>query len=83
MILSVNSDPSAGYYTFQIQGSGSKDPQKYRVSAHQYLTVTPAGNSPWKVIAYNDDNPGDVSETWNVSNPDALLTTANDVPSYP
>ena len=83
MILSVNSDPSTGYYTFLIQGNGSKDSQKYRVSAHQYLIVSPQGNSPWKVIAYNDDDPGDISETWNVSNPDALLTTCNDVPSYP
>ena len=83
MILSVNSDPSAGYYTFLIEPSGSRDSQKFVVNAHHYLTVSPQGNSPWKVTAYNDDNPEDISETWHVSNPEALLTTANDVQSYP
>lgn len=84
MIISVNSDPNFGYYTFVIQGSGSNIPaKKYRVNTQQYLIVTPDGSSPWNVTAYNDDHPNDITETWTVSDPDALLTTANEVPSFP
>ena len=82
MILSVNSTPSADYYTFSIQASGETTPQIYRVTTQTYMTVCPRGKAPWNVIAYNGEHTDEVSERWTVVNPDALLTTANDVPAF-
>ena len=41
MILSVNSTPSAGYYTFLIHSSDGIDSPPYRVTTETYTTVIP------------------------------------------
>ena len=84
MILSVNATPAAGFYTFSIQASDKKlQPQKYQVRTQAYTGVQPKGSAPWTVIAYNGESPGDISETWTVDDPNALLTTANELPAFP
>jgi hypothetical protein len=80
MIFSVNSTPSAGYYTFVIQSG--KQSKQYQVEQQRYRVVEPIGNAPWTVIAYNGDHPDEVSEQWTVNDREALLTTANDVPAF-
>jgi hypothetical protein len=82
MILSVNSTPAVGYYTFAIQASDGSPTQTYRVSTQQYTAIDPKGKAPWKIVAYQGENPGDVTEQWTVKTADALLTTANDVPAF-
>ncbi|HEY0377313.1 MAG TPA: hypothetical protein VGC87_10170 [Pyrinomonadaceae bacterium] len=83
MIISFNSDPGQGYYTFVLQASGDNAPQTYRVNAHQYLTVKPEGDGPWNVKAYDGEETSSVSQRWTVDDPDVLLTTANGVPAFP
>jgi hypothetical protein len=81
MIFSVNSDPSAGYYTFLIQ-SEEDTPKKYQEEQQRYRIVPLSGNGPWNIIAYNGDHPDEVSERWTISDREALLTTANEVPAF-
>jgi hypothetical protein len=84
MILSVNSTPSAGFYTFLIQASDqATQQQRYQVLTQAYQSVQPKGSGAWTVVAFNGENSDEVSETWTVDDPNALLTTANDVPSFP
>ena len=82
MILSANSTPYAGYYTFLIRASDGGDPQPYRVTAKTYMTVNPRGKAPWNVIAYNGEKSDEISQRWTVETPDALLTTAIDVAAF-
>ena len=81
MIFSVNSLPSAGYYTFLIQSSDSQV-KKYRVAAQAYTVMEPVGKGPWNITAYNGETSDEISEQWTVKTPDALLTTANEIPAF-
>lgn len=81
MIFSVNSLPSAGYYTFLIQSSDGQV-KRYRVSTEAYTVIDPDGKAPWNIIAFNGENSEDVSEQWTVKDSSALLTTANEIPAF-
>jgi hypothetical protein len=80
MILSVNSEPADGYYTFVIQSGSQSKP--YKVEQQRYRIVYPEGDAPWNVIAYMGEHNNDITLSWTVDDPDALLTTCNEVPAF-